>query len=332
MTNYKSKRPIDGKPPIWIIVDETGKIVNRNPTTDELKSIEKEPRHPRDTRKKSTEYCDICRISFSDAAGHSYREYDKEKNWTGRWICNKCRETYKNRGSYEATKRKNYNESRYWDRCKEKFCSRCGISFDKTAGHPLREYDKEGNWTGKWDCINCYEKFDPNSKGNIIKSIGNRRTENLDPNSSQAKGDIFEELTCRWRSTVSTVPVENLNKKNDNYTRGTPIDHTIDSELGIIQTQGRLYDPYNTRWSFSGIEREWKKKFDVMICYCANKDKTLIERIYIIPFKKEIKDKRKSIGIYKNPNTWPPWYERYRIKDKKILDHVNKIYQMISGA
>lgn len=36
---YKSKRPVDGKPPIWVIVDETGKIVNRNPSKYELKGL-----------------------------------------------------------------------------------------------------------------------------------------------------------------------------------------------------------------------------------------------------------------------------------------------------
>lgn len=43
MTNYKSKRPIDGKPPIWTIVDEDGNIVNKNPNKDELKLIKELP-------------------------------------------------------------------------------------------------------------------------------------------------------------------------------------------------------------------------------------------------------------------------------------------------
>lgn len=51
MTYYKSKRPVDGKPPIWVIVDATGKIVNNNPSKEELKGLEKEPRKPFDTKK-----------------------------------------------------------------------------------------------------------------------------------------------------------------------------------------------------------------------------------------------------------------------------------------
>lgn len=31
-------------------------------------------------------------------------------------------------------------------------CDRCGINFDKATGNPYRECNKEGNWTGRWDC------------------------------------------------------------------------------------------------------------------------------------------------------------------------------------
>ena len=41
---YKTKRIIDGKPPIWVIVDENGKIINRNPSKDELKLLTKFPK------------------------------------------------------------------------------------------------------------------------------------------------------------------------------------------------------------------------------------------------------------------------------------------------
>lgn len=42
MVCYKSKRPVDGKSSIWIIVDETGRIVSRSPTRNELEGLEKE--------------------------------------------------------------------------------------------------------------------------------------------------------------------------------------------------------------------------------------------------------------------------------------------------
>lgn len=205
-------------------------------------------------------------------------------------------------------------------------CDRCKISFEKATGHPYREYNKEGNWTGKWDCRSCWRKYDPNSDHNVMKSLADRRTGNQNPNSSDVKGDRFQLLTCRWRSTVSTVPVEDLNKKLNNY--HSPIDHSLDSELGIPQTRGKLYDSYNRRWLFGSFGREWNKKFDHEICYCASKDGKIIERLYIFPIE-EIKDKRTSIGIVKNPINNIPWYEKYRVIDEKILKKVNDIWKEI---
>lgn len=259
---YKSCRFVDCKLR-WIVVDENERIININPSKEELKGLEKE-------------------IYF----------------------------------------KKKYNETNT--------CDRCGIGFDIATGNPRREYKKEGNWTGKWDCQSCYEKYDPNSKNNIIKSMRDRRTGNLDLNSEQAKGDLFQELTCRWRSTVSVIPVEDLNKKLDNY--NSPIDHSRDSELGIIQTQGRLYNKYNQLWNFNSLEREWEKEFDNMICYCASKDGKVIERLYIFPYE-EIGN-RKGIGIYKNPtdshsNPKTSWYDEYRVKDEDTIKRVNDIWKEI---
>lgn len=37
-------------------------------------------------------------------------------------------------------------------------CDGCGINFDIATSHPCRQQNKEGNWTGKWLCHNCYSK------------------------------------------------------------------------------------------------------------------------------------------------------------------------------
>ena len=88
-------------------------------------------------------------------------------------------------------------------------CYRCGRNFDDIGwSHPMKEHDEKGKWIGEWDCNNCWQKFDPNSEDNIKKRLRNRRTGNLkDPR--LIFGDNCEELTRRWRSTVSTVPVKN---------------------------------------------------------------------------------------------------------------------------
>jgi hypothetical protein len=227
---------------------------------------------------------------------------------------------------------RNMARRKYYNRTNT--CYRCGINFEKIkelGDHHRREYNKEGNWTGKWVCNRCYGKYDPNSTNNILKSVANCRTGNLDPNSTAAKGDNFQELTCRWRSTVSTIPVEDLNKKLDNHK--TPIDHTIDSELGIIQTKGRSYDSYNRYWITSGLNRDWKKEFDYLIFYCTSEDGNIIDRIYIIPSWEIIEIK--GFAIVKNPtigwNSIPfiPWYEKYRVKDEETIKKVNEIWQKI---
>lgn len=98
MTKYKSDRIIDGRHRT-VIVDETEtgtKIVNRNPTKEELKGLEEEP-YIRKIIKKYNGKNTCPRIRDGDEcgnelkSGHAHRERDKEGNWTGRWICDKCR-------------------------------------------------------------------------------------------------------------------------------------------------------------------------------------------------------------------------------------------------
>lgn len=237
---YMSTRLIDGKPK-KIIADKNGDIVNRNPSKDELKDLEKEL-------------------------------------YTGK---------------HKIRKHIYYNETNTCDNIKEdgKKCE------EKLVPHTnaFRERDKEGKETGRWLCNKCSCKQRsklPNSNNNIMKSLRNTRINTLDPNSSKAIGDLFQELTCIWRSTISIVPIEDLNKKLDNY--NTPIDHSWDSELGIIQTKGRIINT-NNRWVFD-TRTEYYKKFDHTICYCTDRNMKIIERMYIFP--KDVMYNT-SIGIVK---------------------------------
>ncbi len=131
-------------------------------------------------------------------------------------------------------------------------------------------------------------------------------------------------MTCRWRG------VKNLNIGNDNYEY--PIDHSKDPELGIIQTKGKFYDSYNQIWEFGNFRRDHNKDFSVMICYCTNKNGTIIERIYIFP-KKELIN-RNSITITKFPlrnSDTLYWYEKYRVTDEEEIKKVNKIWKKIKS-
>lgn len=253
---YKSKRTVDGKPPIWVIVDENGKVVNKNPSKEELKGLQKELRTPQDTKKRHKKYCDRC------------KEYGKDTKLS--------------------------------------------------SGKAWREYDKGGNFTGRWVCGNCYQKYDPSSSTNLIRSVANVRTGNDNPSHSNAKGKKSQKLACRLYGWVD------LNEENDNYR--TPID-CYDPKTGLYhQVQGRYYNSERGYWSFDGFEDEWEKIFEDMVCFCISKNGKIVERIYIFP-QKEI-EIVKGIAIVKNP-TKGGWYKTYRITDEEELKKANEIWKTI---
>lgn len=220
-----------------------------------------------------------------------------------------------------------YNRTNTCDKIKEDgtLCRR------EFFGDAYREKNKNGDWTGNWICVNCYKKeFNKraDSFNGICKSLRDRRTNNIKSWTSNYKGDKFQDLTCLWRS------IDDLNEKNDNYK--SPVDHSRDTILGIVQTKGKFYNSYNQCWTTHlGSEQNAIRKgieFDNLIFYCASKDGKFIERLYIIP-KKEI-IKRISIYITKNPkdrwgNPIIPWYEQYRINEEKELKIVNEIWRKI---
>jgi len=202
-------------------------------------------------------------------------------------------------------------------------CDICGIDFKEIGRYPLRQYNKTGDWTGKWLCNKCYKRDEYKER-----YICYRRTGNLDPNCASAKGDKFEGLTHRWKG------VKILSEENDNYTG--PLDHSVDFEGKIPQTKGKFYDARNRVWAqtftgeYNAIIRGFE--FDYLIFYCASKDGKIIERIYIIPSWEIIK--RKSIGVSKNPtdshgNPIIPWYDEYRVKDEETIKKVNEIWKTI---
>jgi hypothetical protein len=135
-----------------------------------------------------------------------------------------------------------------------------------------------------------------------MKSMANVRlgVENLD--SSRAKGTFYEAITCMARK------LGNMNQINDNY--NSPIDHTRDPILGIIDSQGRTYDPYLRRWTFTCLGRLYGKKYDKIICYCADVHGN-IKKMYIFP-KREI-DIRDNITIYNSDSPGGSWCDKYEV-------------------
>lgn len=209
-------------------------------------------------------------------------------------------------------------------------CYRCikdGKTIEESQLHnPRREKDKDGNETGEWICINHwsrdYQRYNPESQENLIKSLRYNRTNNLDPNSCQAKGNNGEELLCQWKGFT------NLNKKYDKY--NTRID-CIDEKTGIYyQAKTSFYDQKHLSWDASTkyIQDSILKgfRFKSLFLFCISKDGSIVVRIYEIPEKELLV--KKGVYISKNPKD-SSWYEKYRITDKEELKIVNNIWKNI---
>lgn len=255
-----------------------------------------------------------CYVCENGLIPNRYKEYENNK-FTGRYTCGKCYTRKLRYGYYIIPEKKYiYNDSNN--------CYKCG---DKLYPHNARkEYDDNGNWSKKWLCEKCGNKHRqrlPNGYLTLMKFLSDRRMGILSPNSTQYKGDKFEELTSRWRG------VKILSRELDNYT--LPYDHSRDPELGIIQTKGCLYNTLEGTWH-NNVLNDHNKKFDYLIFYCAIDtidNGTIIERIYIFPMKEIII--RTGISITKNPSRGIPWYEEYRILDENILKLINDIWKTL---
>ncbi len=161
-------------------------------------------------------------------------------------------------------------------------------------------------WTGRWMCFNYgnnyYQEKDPNSQRNIIKSVRNPRIGNLNKDTEQGMVIITQAVVAKVNG------IEDLNVKMDNY------GYYIDMYKDIY---GRINVEYSSLLNMAiGILKYELWKFnnrricDTFILLGLNKDKSDIERVYIIP-KKMIEVA--IIGIYKNNSK----YEKFRF-DKRI--------------
>lgn len=259
-------------------------------------------------------------------------------------IKNPTKEDLKDAKNYLKGKTISYNKTNICDKCREE--CKIGKISELTEmsilypGNSRRETRKDGYLTNTWFCkrhgLRSYDKNDHNSTWNLQKSIGDRRTGNLN-NVKHIFGDNCQELTERWTGA------EDLNKKNDNYTTGTPIDHGRITKHISIMIEDKLIDLYGKvpqtkgnsllvyrqglleyeNWSQT-FTSELDKEFDILIFYCVSKDRNTIDRIYIFP-KSDVQN-HKSVRIYKDTYGW---YGPFRVEDEKILEYVNGIWKYI---
>lgn len=186
---------------------------------------------------------------------------------------------------------------------------------------------------GKW----CYNKYSPNSRDNIRKTMADHRTGNL-----KDQGNIFAEV-CQ-KLTCELFDVDDLNKKLDHYC--TPYDHShISKEISIeiegksldlsgkrLQTKGAHFSIDIKGYTFGYLKGEWSKDFDFEILWCVGEDGLKIDRGYMIPkdkiYNTEIKKGIQTITIYKNPSRLSI-YEQYRITDDDVIKKANEIWKKI---
>lgn len=213
-----------------------------------------------------------------------------------------------------------YNEKNTCD-----ICRREGKITKLYTGNAYNKHDKDGKQTREWICNNCYaknyQKNNPNSQHNIIKSVTNRRIGYQNPNCNQVFSDKCEELTNRWKG------VESLSIKYDNYK--LPLDHTIDSEGIIYQTKGRCYYSLRNMWNQNWIN-EHGKNYNFLIFYCFDKNGEHLERVYVFP--KDIVEDITGVAIvdYNSKGVLHSgWYDQYRIDNEDILNLLNNIWNKI---
>lgn len=211
------------------------------------------------------------------------------------------------------------------------------------SGNALHETDINGRKMEEYVCrthgIIHYDRYNPNSRDNIRKSLADHRTGRLkDP------GNIFAE-NCQ-KLTCELYGVDDLNKKLNCY--NTRYDHSYTPEGVVMEIGGILVELSGKRlqtkgahlsgeigrkgWSFGYMEGEWGKDFDFEMLWCISKDGLNIDRGYMIPRKEiynlDTKEGIKSITIYKNPSRWSQ-YEQYRITDKEFINKADKIWKKI---
>jgi len=178
--------------------------------------------------------------------------------------------------------------------------------------------------------------YDPNNQRNIIKLLADRRTGNL-RDEKHIIATMSQKLTCEL------LGVEDLNEKLCCY--NTPYDHNRITKHILIMVGGKLVDlygmipqtkvsHYHSRYGSwdTQTESELDKNFDIIILWCINKDRSGIDRCYIIP-KEEIITT--MISIYKNPtdshgNPKTPWYDQYRVTDEEFIKRADDIWKEIT--
>jgi hypothetical protein len=248
-------------------------------------------------------------------ARKAFREYDKNKNWTGRWLCGKCYYKEHNKGHKDNLNRKKsfYNRTNTCDNIKEDG-KKCENKLE--SNQAFREYDKNKNWTGRWLCGKCY--FKKRNKEHNRKSMANFRCGQLSRFSGVGKGFIGAQIVCK------TLGIDDCNILMDNFCFKIDSKHP---KYGLIEIKTSSLHKYMHNfkeiftWNFEHINSH---KFDTLILVCMDDNEIWkdVIKVLIIPYDETIY--RNSITIFKEPKK-NNWYEIYQVDEKSFNDTYHKM-------
>lgn len=185
-------------------------------------------------------------------------------------------------------------------------CYRCGESFGNVPGNHKKEKDKDGRWLGIWDCSNCYEKYDPNSSRNIIKSMRDCRNNNLDSNSNQGIGYITSVLVKKFLGIEDCFDITG----NFCYPGYDMFEH---KDWGLIDAKGSSLKTNKDKLCH-GFSTNKNEKADHFFCIGFDIDRKHVIEVFIVPNDDDI-SKLDGINIsYKRYSK----YNRYKESEEEV--------------
>lgn len=305
---FKSYRYIDGKA-IWVISDENGLIIDKNPTKEQLKNVMQIDNIRR--KKKNNRTCSRCGNidTYVDKNGNSIwlRYLGKNKIWDGfSFICSRCNthlwkhgylseeEIAEKRFEYFKIKRKKYFEGR--------LCCICG-SYETW----IRNGDTPCWFTHKCEKENC--------SGHVCgscyyKSKSMLRNENFYLYDDRIKWLLGECVVCK------TLRVKNRNIEEDDFRSITDsYRHFIYGDIEI-----KTLTLVEGRWNatFSSMN------FDSVVILCMDNGWNTVKRSYIIPCT--YIDGRMHISLYEYTAYIISKWEKFRIKEKEFDTNYQNLF------
>lgn len=248
--------------------------------------------------------CHICKSdnTYISPDGYPgwYKDYDNKGNFTGEYLCHMCHL------EIEKEKNKKIRELRL----KKRVCCICGNNDTHISNSGTYQWLKYRNEKGDWDgksymCYWCwgknYQRNNPDSQHNILRSISNCRTGEYNVDNTNLKGLIGELIITRVHKA------KNANIDDDNFK--SKFDLIDDYKYGIVQVKTRSLYLKKYEWYYDiGIDSEFDTLF--LVCMDENEPWNKVSRIYAIP-NKELFGKT-SVTISLNGIKW----EEFRINEK----------------